>query len=242
MRNFLAAIQFLTVVPVGRARAFDASGMVPFFPIVGLAAGMLLFSLDRGFLQLWTRPTASLLDVCLLIAITGAFHLDGLADTADGLYGHRSPQTALAIMKDSRIGAMGLVAVVCCLSIKWAGIAGLSENRGLALILVPAYSRGAILIGMKCLPYGRPEGGTGTSFFSKPLQLQAFMGLIPPVLLSIFLGWRGVVLIATFLVIVASVLAYYKRKVNCITGDMLGAMTEITEAGMFLSLSAGGLP
>ena len=77
----------------------------------------------------WSQPVASILDVFLLVIITGALHLDGLGDTADGLYGRRPVEKALAIMKDSRIGAMGVVAIICGLAIKWGGLSGLDADR-----------------------------------------------------------------------------------------------------------------
>ena len=242
MKHFLAALQFLTALPMGRSQRFEPRSMVPFFPVVGLVLGGILFLMDRGFLQLWSPEIAALLDVVALAAFTGALHLDGLGDTADGLYGRRAPQEALAIMKDSRIGVMGLTAVVCCLALKWAGIAGLSSDRGLLLILVPAYARCGILFGMLALPYGRPEGGTGSAFFQRPPGMVAFWSLVPLVALSLALGWRSLVLNGAFAVIVSAVLYFYHRKIGCITGDMLGGLTEILEAGLFLAVSAEVLP
>lgn len=241
MKNLIAAIQFITILPLGRSKPFDPAGMVPFFPVVGLLIGLMVVILDRLFLLVWPVTVAALLDVFVLIAVTGAFHLDGLGDSADGLYGHRSREDALKIMKDSRIGVMGLVAIICCLAAKWAGIAGLEHSRELLLLIIPAYSRGSILFGVRLLPYGRSGGGTGMSFFNKKYRIYSFWGLIPPVVLSIFLGWQGVLLNIAFVFIVFNVLYYYKRKINCITGDMLGGMTEITEAGIFLFVSMGGI-
>jgi len=238
MSHFFAALQFLTALPMDRNFGFEPRKMVPYFPVVGLLLGGVLFLLDRGFLSLWPPAAASLLDVIALAALTGALHLDGLGDTADGLYGRRSRREALAIMKDSRIGAMGLIAVVACLALKWAGIWALGPQRGLLLILVPAYARCGILFGMRALPYGRPEGGTGSAFFHETVGLSAFWGLVPLVGLSVLLGWRCLVLNGAFVAIIVVTLLFYQRRVGCITGDMLGALTEILEAGLFLAVSA----
>jgi len=173
--------------------------------------------------------------------MTGAFHLDGLGDTADGLLGQRPIDKALVIMKDSRMGAMGLVAIVCALAIKWGGILGLESHRSLLLILVPAYARGGMIFGIRFLEYGRPGGGTGLDFFKEKLRNSAFWGLLLPVVLSFLLGWKAIWLNAGFAVIIVAILFYYKKRVGCVTGDMLGAITEITEAGLFLVLSSGGI-
>jgi adenosylcobinamide-GDP ribazoletransferase len=190
---------------------------------------------------LWNAPAAALLDVILLAAMTGAFHLDGLGDTADGLLGQRSREKALAIMKDSRIGAMGLVAVVFGLALKWSGIAGLDANRSLLLVIVPAYARSGALFGIRFLEYGRPGGGTGLDFFKEKLELTAFWGLALPIGLSFFLGWEALWLNLCFATLTATVLLYYKKRMGCITGDMLGAAIEISEAGLFMLVSIGGV-
>jgi adenosylcobinamide-GDP ribazoletransferase len=214
--------------------------MMPFFPLVGILLGLLVAVSDRLMLNLWAEPVVALLDVILLAAVTGAFHLDGLGDTADGLFGQRPRDKALAIMKDSRIGTMGLVAIVFGLALKWAGIAGLDANRSLFLVIVPAYARSGILFGIRFLEYGRPGGGTGMAFFKEKLKPAAFWGLALPVGLSLLLGWPAILINLYFIIIVSTILYYYKKRIDCITGDMLGAMIEVLEAGLFLIVSMGG--
>lgn len=241
MKAFAAAIQFLTVLPVGRSGIYDPMGMIAWFPAVGLVLGLMLFVLDAFAGAMWSPAGAALVDVIFLAAVTGALHLDGLGDTADGLYGHRSKERSLEIMKDSRIGMMALVAVVTCLAVKWCGIAGLDTARGRLLILVPAYARAGMLFGIRLLPYGRPEGGTGRDLFQAPLANRALWGVGAVLLLSLTCGWRMLALNFFFAATVASLLVFYRKKLGCITGDMLGAMTEATEAALFFLMSMGWL-
>ena len=241
MRHFIAAIQFITIIPAGRSDTFDPPGMIPYFPAVGLLLGILTALFDQFATALWSPSVASLLDVLFLAVLTGAFHLDGLGDSADGLLGQRSKEKALAIMKDSRLGTMGLVAIVFGLALKWAGIAGLDTNRAVLLIIVPAYARAGMLFGMRFLEYGRPEGGTGLDFFKSRLEWPAFWGLAVPVVLSAFLGWAAIWLNVSFAALTAMLIWYFRRRVGCITGDMLGAMAEILESGLFLLISMGGV-
>ena len=238
MRHLFAAIRFITILPVGRSDEFDPVRMRPLFPAVGLLIGMTVAVADRLSLVFWPEPTVALLDVLVLIAVTGALHLDGLGDTADGLYGNRPARQALEIMKDSRIGAMGVIVILGCLAVKWAGIAGLHAHRSLLLVLVPAYARAAILFGIRFLPYGRPEGGTGSAFFENPIGWRDFWVLIPVIGLSFWLGWTGVVINLVFGGVVIGMLGFYRYKIGCITGDMLGALTEVSEALLFLAASA----
>ncbi len=237
MNRLIAAIQFLTLLPLGRSVIYDPKGMVSFFPIVGLIIGAFVSMFDHVALFFWPKPVVAVLDVVFLVVITAAFHLDGLGDTADGLMGHRTRDKALAIMKDSRIGVMGLVAIVCGLAVKWAGIIHLDGHRTLLLILIPAYARSAMLFGIRFLPYGRPGGGTGRDLFGGPLPVSAFWGLLIPLLLSYFIGWRGLWLNLLFVVSTAVILMYYKKRMGCITGDMLGAIAEWTESILFLLVS-----
>ena len=237
MRRLIAALQFLTIIPLGKSSIYDPKGMIPFFPIVGLIIGGLLSIFDHMVLHFWSSQTTAILDVVLLVIITAALHLDGLGDTADGVLGHRSREKALVIMKDSRIGVMGLVAIVCTLAVKWGGIMHLNDHRMLVLVLVPAYSRSTMIFGIRFLEYGRPDGGTGYDLFDEPIKLTAFQWMLIPVMLSIILGWKGIWLNFIFALLTMTIIFYYKKRMGCITGDMLGAMTEIIESLLFLFVS-----
>jgi adenosylcobinamide-GDP ribazoletransferase len=231
---FLSAVQFLTVIPCGRRLAFDAREALPFFPLGGLLIGAVLAGIHAISGLWWPAPVVGLLDVVGLVVLTGALHLDGLADTADGLYGYRPPEQALEIMKDSRIGAMGSVTVICCLAAKWAGLANISGHAPLLLLLVPAYARSAVLFGIKLLPYGRPDGGTGHAFFKTPVGVRDFWGVGLLAGISLLSARALVGFNLGFAVTVFAILAWYRKKIGCITGDMLGAMIEVTEAALFL--------
>lgn len=237
MKRLIAALQFLTIIPLGKSAIYDPKGMVPFFPVAGIIIGGLLSIFDYIALNFWPTPITAVLDVVLLVVITAALHLDGLGDTADGVLGHRSKEKALMIMKDSRIGVMGLVAVICALAVKWGGIMHITHHRTLLLVLIPAFARSGMIFGIRFLKYGRPDGGTGYDVFGEPLKLSAFKWMLIPVTLSIFLGWKGIWLNLIFAVLTITIIFYYKKRMGCITGDMLGAMTEVTESLLFLLVS-----
>ena len=241
LKHFFAALQFITVLPIGPRGLYAPRAMIAWFPLVGLALGLLLCLFDQVVSALWSPSAAAVLDVVFLILVTGAFHLDGLGDTADGLYGRRDREHALRIMKDSRIGTMAMVTVVACLALKAVGIAGLQTDRPLLLLLVPAYARGAMLFGIRWLPYGRAQEGAGFDLFATPLTIVSFSGFLPVLALSCLLGARMPMLILFFILIVALTLVFYKHKIGCITGDMLGAMTEGTEALLFFLMAMRGL-
>ncbi|MBW1698272.1 MAG: adenosylcobinamide-GDP ribazoletransferase [Deltaproteobacteria bacterium] len=239
MKSLIAAIRFITVLSVGKYRVFEPKGMIPYFPIVGILLGGMVAAFDNVVGQMWSVPVVSLLDVIFLVFLTGAFHLDGLGDTADGLLSHRSKERALAIMKDSRVGVMGLVAIVCALSIKWAGIAGIEDHRSMLLVIIPAYARGGMIAGIRFLEYGRADSGIGRDFLGERLKFTAFAGLLIPVFLSLLMGMKALWLNGWFIVSTLAILRYYRKKMGCVTGDMLGAMVEFLESILFLISSTG---
>lgn len=240
--SFLSAVQFLTIIPCGRRHGFDARAALPFFPLCGLLIGAVLTGIHALSGLWWPQPVVALVDVLGLAVLSGALHLDGLADTADGLYGHRPLEQALAIMKDSRIGAMGTIAIVCCLSAKWAGASSLTTDQQVWLILIPAYARSSVLFGVKYLPYGRPDGGTGHAFCQTPLRFKDFWSFGILVGLSTLTGWGFISLNLGYATIVFLAIRWYQKKIQCITGDMMGAMIEITEAGLFLMAACQWMP
>jgi len=169
--------------------------------------------------------------VAYLVLINGALHLDGLADTADGIFSFRSRERMLEIMKDSRLGSMGAVAIVMVLASKYLGAYDLKNP--LYLILIPAYGRFSMLFGFYFFKYARDEGTAKVFFgdFPKTIFLQGLL----PVLFTLYLGFNIFLTVnLVFLLYIIIISNLYKSKIGGITGDMLGAMCEVCEAVMFL--------
>jgi adenosylcobinamide-GDP ribazoletransferase len=238
MKAFLGAVQFLTILPVGD-HAVPPTRTTPLFPLAGLLIGAILGGFDLVAVHWWPPPVVGVLDAILLLLLTGALHMDGLGDTADGLYGQRSRERALAIMKDSRVGAMGAIAMGACILLKAAALAALPAPRMAFLLVIPALARSTPLVAMGLLPYGRPEGGTGSAFFEKRLGLRDYWGLLLVLLLALLTGMRFGALIIGFAMSLIVVLSYYRRRMGCITGDMLGALIEVTETALLLAAIIG---
>ena len=236
-----ACLAFITIIPMGKNPGYSPVGMIRCFPVAGLIIGLLMVVVDRAASLVWPLPVAALVDLVFLVAVTGAFHLDGLGDTADGLFSHRGRERALEIMKDSRTGMMGLVAVVLGLMVKLAGIwavkaTAASSGQAMGILLVvPSLSRAGMIFGVRFLDYGRTGPGTGKDLFNRSVGLKDFFFCLIPLALSLILGAKGLIILAGFGVGTALILWFYKKTMGGITGDMLGAMTEIMEAGLFLA-------
>jgi len=237
--DLAGALQFLTILPLGPADRFDPRRSMRFFPVAGIVIGSIVSAFDALATLAVPLPVAAALDVALLALITGALHLDGLADSADGLMGAHDRTRALAIMKDSRVGAMGVVVVAVVLIVKTAALGAVSHHRGLSLILVPAFARCAMMVAMTVMPYARAEGGTGQAFFHPPARGVDLAAIALPVGLSLFLGWRCAVFLAVFAGVTSLVLYFYRRRLGGVTGDLIGALGEVMEAALWVALAAG---
>ncbi|MBF0204307.1 MAG: adenosylcobinamide-GDP ribazoletransferase [Desulfamplus sp.] len=131
-----------------------------------------------------------------------------------------------------------LIAIFCSLAVKIAGIYCVKNvlaefQSSIILLIVPAYSRASMLFGIRYFKYGR-DVGTGRDLFKKKLPIEDFLFLAIPIILSFSLGIRGLIINGAFALSVFLILWFYKKKMGCITGDMLGAMCEITESVLFL--------
>lgn len=249
MKRFLAAVQFLTVFPVPASIKIDErdlGGSVPFFPIVGIIIGAAAALLDYGLGHILPLSVTSMLMVIFLLAVSSSLHMDGLADTADGFFSSRPRERILEIMKDSRVGPMGVIVIACVLLLKLTLLSAVPQvARWWVLLMTPFAGRCALLINMAVIPYARPEGGLGTIFYSNRFRLQLAWAFV---LLTV-IGWLAAgpaglaVGLAAF--VFSIIFAFYvKSKIGGSTGDTLGAACEITElipALVYLVSASGGL-
>ncbi|MBS0339869.1 MAG: adenosylcobinamide-GDP ribazoletransferase [Proteobacteria bacterium] len=258
VRHFLLALQFFTRIPVAGALA-DWVGFSPamlrasagHFPGVGWvigALGALVFGLALYLLPGEAGAlAAALLCIVATVWLTGAFHEDGLADVADGLGGARERERALEIMKDSRIGAFGAIALVLALGLKAALLATLAgqDEMGAVAALLAAHvlSRLAPLVVIRSLPYVGGDGGK-----AKPLADAISTGSVVTAcawsLPALWLVWAthplanalaaGALLAAAL----AWLIHWFRRRLEGFTGDCLGATQQVCELAIYLALAA----
>ncbi len=234
MRSFLAAIRFLTVLPVAGTlgtREEDLRGSVPFFPLVGLLLGAAAGLLAWAMAAVTVPPMlAAAVLIVILLAFSGGLHMDGLSDSADGMLSSRPRERILEIMKDSHIGAMGVIAIVCVLLVKFSALASLpASNLWAAAALMPLAGRCAIVTQMALLPYAR-EQGLGKVFCHGRAILPAIWALaVLTVAAWALFAWQGLVIAAICAGVSAVLAAYFYRKIGGATGDTFGAVCELVE-------------
>lgn len=267
MNNFLWALTFLTVIPIGNKnnRELHRTGSVAcWFPVVGLCIGVFLSICSVLFSAFFPPFVAYALVLVAYIAITGALHLDGLADTCDGIWGGKDKEARLSIMKDSRIGSFGAIGLICLLGLKYAGLAGvggittsghalyaviltklfipispLSANIIPALLVMPVMGRWSQVFAAALSPYARSKSGTG-SFIVEDTTARHVLcaSLVPLCLLWFFYALLGFVLFAIMAIFALMWIWYMKKKIGGMTGDTLGATNEMVELMSLLSLLA----
>jgi adenosylcobinamide-GDP ribazoletransferase len=250
IKNFITALQFLTIITVRKEHEVaegDMAKSMVYFPFVGFLIGFFLVNADRLFaLIALPQDIATFLLIILSVLITRALHIDGLADTLDGLMGGRDHSSRLAIMKDSRLGTSGALGIVFVLFMKYLCLDSLFESdRIVALLVAPVLARWAQTLMVSNAEYVR-EHGMGKAFVGHLRSSSLIAASVVAIGLSAFvvvrLDVRSVIL---FFVLICGVLLltylgkrYLVRKLGGVTGDAIGAMSELNEVLVLLLIVA----
>jgi len=246
LRLFFIALQFFTRIPVPRWVGFDVRWLQHasrYFPAVGIVVALATIVVYIIASLLWTQSIAVLLSTIAGIYLTGAFHEDGFADTCDGLGGGSTPEHALEIMKDSRIGAYGAIGIGLMLALKWMALSSLPSPAVVsALLIAHPLSRLAAISLVWRMEYAKANGkakpiaqqmsnrefgiAAGTTFL--PIALLCLTGLLPVsgVACGIFFA-----AIATFWLA-----RLFQRRIAGYTGDTLGAVQQVAEVAFYLGV------
>ena len=237
---FLIAVQFMTTIPIKLpclpSREQNALSML-FYPVIGLMIGGVLW-LVASYVQL-PMMLLSCAVMVVWVWLTGGLHLDGLADTADawvGGFGDR--QRTLTIMKDPNTGAMGVIAIVLCLALKWAAVYCLLElDAVLALLFVPMLGRMSALALFATTPYVRQHGlGSALQDVPKFLLWLVMLGFGAAVFA---LSWQmALVMIGVWAVMLAWLRWRFVGRIGGITGDTVGASIEVVEVAIQMAVVA----
>lgn len=234
VQSFLTAFRFLTVIPVTWKQNEDGvffQASVIWFPLIGLIIGVVTavcVSLVYSFLSSSVTAVFALL---VLGGITGFLHLDGVADSGDGLLSSRPREQALEIMRDSRSGAMGVIFLLFVILGKYAALSSLSVETLLpVLILMPLGGRTAIVFSMAILPYARRENGLGRLFYSTERYYVAGIALVFFILFSCYVSLSLTLFVFPALLFTVFLFSRWCFvKLGGATGDTLGAVCEFSE-------------
>lgn len=243
--DLMVALGFYTCLPFQHNRAnFEeelapASWAAPIAGVVVGAIGALAYGLAHAA-GLGPLPAAGLAIVATLV-VTGALHEDGLADTADAFGAGATPQTRLAIMRDSRIGTFGACALILSIGLRWAAVASLvgPTRAAAALIAAHAAARAMPPLLMWLIPPARPDGLSATAGLP-PAESVAVAALLGLAALLLGLGFRnGLITAALLAACLLGIRELALNKIGGQTGDVLGALEQVSEIVVLLVAARG---
>lgn len=242
LRSLVAAYRFLTRLPVpgSETRMEDLAPAVGWFPLVGATVGCLTAVAFWGGRFLWSAPVAAAVAIAFGLLLTGGFHEDGLTDATDGLGGGWTNERVLEIMKDSRIGAYGAMALWCLLALRWAALAELDSRALVLLPLVMVWGRWSISVILVALPpigQGLAKEVHGRGQWTPLLHASSLL------ILANFAAWKlGVPglgrLAAAAVVAMGTWILYLRHRLGGHSGDLLGAASQIVESAVLLAALA----
>ncbi len=244
--SFLAALRFLTIIPLPSRREASAEEVgrsTAYFPAVGFIIGLVLAGVNWLLGLFLPSALVNALLLVALVVVSGALHLDGFVDTCDGVAGHRTVEERWRIMHDSRVGAFGVIGAVLLLLVKYASLNSVPARLlPAALVLMAVVSRWAMVYAIFAYPYARPAG-LGKVFKQETSWQRFAVATIVAAVAAIGLMWcadmarfylAGLASMLGIWVMMLAVAAYLKRKLAGLTGDTYGAISEMAEVGVLI--------
>lgn len=244
MKNFITGLEFLTRIHISKQSHWSPESFgrsVKFFPLIGGILGILLVMINHLFAEYlplmgFYMPPHVLATLLIIanILLTGGLHCDGLMDTMDGIFSGRSKDRMLEIMKDSRIGANGVVAFVLMTALKWSLLMDIAPlSLPTALFLMPMLGRFAMVMGITVFPYARPDG-IGKAFAQYADKYTLYIGIFFTALMIIPLGKQAILSLAIVSFCTILFARFVTKLLGGLTGDIYGAISELAEAMVLL--------
>lgn len=236
IKQLIILIKFMTRIPVFVNVEYDEEKLgksIKYFPLVGAIIGIFLYGINILVGKITVnRQIAAIIIIIAEIFITGLIHIDGLADTADGLFSYAEKEKILEIMKDSRVGTNGAVALILYFMTK---VILLSEIRPEYIILYPVISRLSTSINAGLGEYAR-KNGMSNGIIGKNGKKEAVISIIITMILSfIILKAKGLIILIFAILFILLLMKGVKRKIGGITGDTMGASLELTSILVLLA-------
>jgi adenosylcobinamide-GDP ribazoletransferase len=232
----LAAVQFLTIAPPLVRRPFTNAELgraVGYFPLTGVLIGGFLIGFDRLLAPLLSPGVTAALVLTGWVLCTGALHLDGFLDSCDGLFGGRTPEHRLRILRDERVGAFAVIGGLLLLLVKFQGLAAIS-HRGAALCLAPVVGRWGMAVAVIAFPYARAEG-LGRTMKDHAKWGQALLASAIAVAAAwILAGGFGLILLLLSGALIILFARFVLARLPGLTGDIYGALCELLEVLVLL--------
>ncbi len=242
MKRLILAFQFLTVFPIKKdmePAPEDLSGSMAWFPVVGAAQGLILVAADYVLSGLLPSGIVAGALVLVLVLTNGGLHLDGFADTVDGLAGGKTKEERLAIMRDSSSGAIGVAFLIMLILLKYLAIDSLPQDaKRQALFVFPVAGRWAMAPMAYASSYARPGGGIGAAFTDIRGATLITATVITAALSTLALGLFSLILLVGLWAVAWGFTRFFKNRLGGVTGDVFGFQSEVAEV-LFLIMFLG---
>ncbi len=239
MKRFLLILTFLTRLPIRCTGEFDNNDFIKgitYMPFVGIIIGLILYGFS--FISIYIhRPVTALLIWIVYIWVTGGLHIDGLVDSIDGLYSNRDRERVLEIMKDSRIGAFGVIGLMIIFGLN---IVLSSYINYKTLILIPIVGRSCGIVACSLSEYAREGEGMGRGFIEFCGLKESIIAILLPIVLVIFgymfkiASYKLLIPIVASFVFVVYLTNYIKIKIGGMTGDTIGFVIEVSQTAFII--------
>lgn len=236
----MSAVAFLTRLPVPQRLQVgpdDLASAAVFFPLVGLLVSVGAVGLDHAVSRFVPHEVMVMMVIVFLVAVTGAFHEDALADAADGFGGGWNKEQILTIMRDSRVGSFGAVAVALALLVRFVFLSNIPPQRfDSYLVAGQVTCRWTALPLAFFLPPAREQSGQGVRVAGKITLFTLLAGtLFTFAVVGVVLKMKALWVALAAAAVVGLTGAYYHRRIGGVTGDCLGATNQLTELAIYLS-------
>ncbi|HVP77243.1 MAG TPA: adenosylcobinamide-GDP ribazoletransferase [Thermodesulfobacteriota bacterium] len=234
MKDFFQALSFLTILPVSRFSLPEEKGLarsMAYFPLAGLLLGLLLAMAYFLLSFLFSKSLVLWLTLGWLALLTRGLHLDGFADTVDGFAAGGSKEKILEVMRDSRIGAFGVVGLILLIGAKYLVLDEIArESIPRALILMTVMGRNSMVWVCYRSPYARPGGGLAQPFAENLTMREMVISSLCAFGIGLLLwGLKGALIFLGMVLVSLVFRFFFIRRLNGITGDTLGAANELSE-------------
>jgi adenosylcobinamide-GDP ribazoletransferase len=234
MKKIILAITFLTRLPLPAPKKVapeDIGESTPFFPLVGLILGGILVGINYFCSYFWNPLITNVVIVISMIAFTGGLHLDGLMDTCDGIFSNKDRDRTLEIMRDSRVGSMGVLAGISLLLLKIVFLNGINQDMKIPVLLTfPVFARWSMVFAISSYPYARSTSGLGALFVEYAKHYYVLIATIMVLIITIpLLLWKAfpVLIVVSFTTWMMS--QRLSKRLGGLTGDTYGAICETME-------------
>lgn len=239
MKNFILILQFMTRIPININLKVERENFqkgVAYFPLVGLIIGCMEAFVYYISSNLFSINISILFVIITHVVVTGAIHIDGFGDTIDGIFSGRSKARILEIMKDSRVGTFGALGIILLVLGKLIGLREIAQSEIITvIILAPIISRTVVTFLMYKRRYAREKEGLGDLFIGVLEKKNFIAALMLGMLLTLLLAReKGIIILIISLIITLILRSYIEKKIDGVTGDILGASIELNELLIFI--------